>query len=661
MLFSVGLSLKEVVSILYFENYLVLEPATTDYKVGKIISEQEYKAVEDPDFIADNGAEGFKKYLADLNLVEQLKIIKEEIKICKSEIKKKALIRRYDILDSFKRSGNNLENMILNVIPVIPPDLRPLVLLDGGRFAASDLNDLYRRVIHRNNRLKRLLDLNAPDIIIKNEKRMLQESVDCLFDNSSNIRPILGGNGKPLKSLSDNLRGKYGRFRQNLLGKRVDYSGRTVIVVGPNLKLNECGIPKKMALELLKPFLLGYLINHDHASSVKSAKLMIENEEEIVWKALENITEGYPVLLNRAPTLHRLGIQAFEIKLIEQKAIQLHPLVCAAFNADFDGDQMAVHVPLSLEVQAEAKVLMMAVNNILSPATGKPIMIPTQDMVLGIYWLTKSFLKRKGEGRIFSSIKATLAALEHDFIDLQANIKVRIQDKIYDTTAGRIVFYNIFPQEISFLSVNKVFRKKDIEDIVDLCYRFSGNRKTVQILDKLKDLGFYYATDAGFSISITDMLIPKEKQDIIKKAEQSTIKIQKYHEEGMITDNERYNRVINLWSAATEDVANKMLDILSAETEVDGQAQINPIYAMADSGARGSTNQNKQLCGMRGLMAKPSGAIIETPITVNFREGLNSQQYFISTHGARKGLADTALKNSKIWLFNKKISRCCSR
>ena len=652
-----NLTLKEVENILHFESYIVLEVGKTTLEKGQIISKEEYEELieKDEDFQVGTGAVSLKEILTNLDIDGVIEKLKIDIQNQKSELKKKNSIRRFEILSSFRRSGGDLSNMILTVLPVISPELRPLVPLEGAKFATSDLNDLYRRIIHRNNRLKRLLELNAPDIILKNEKRMLQEVVDSLFDNARSLRPIMGSNGRPLKSLSDNLRGKYGRFRQNLLGKRVDYSARTVIVVGPNLKLNECGIPKKMALELFKPFILGYLISNDYAATIKNAKQMLETEDEVIWNALENITKGYPVLLNRAPTLHRLGIQAFEMKLIKEKAIQLHPLVCTAFNADFDGDQMAVHIPLSLEAQAEAKILMMAHNNILSPATGKPIMIPTQDMILGIYWLSKDFPKRKGEGIVFSSNKQAIAAFEHDFIDLQAKIKVRIQDKIVETTVGRVVLYDIFPQSISFDVLNKTLRKKDIENLVDICYRFAGNIETVKILDKLKRLGFKYATKAGFSISITDMTIPSEKAEIIRSAEKEVLKIQRQHEEGMITDNERYNRVINLWSLVTEDIANKMLDILSEEKEVDQEIQMNPIFAMADSGARGSTNQNKQLCGMRGLMAKPSGAIIETPITVNFREGLNSQQYFISTHGARKGLADTALKTARSGYLTRKL------
>ena len=654
---ALDLSLKDVELVLHFESYIVFDAGSTSLKIGELISKEDYEKHDyaDDDLEAGMGAEAIKETLDNLDIEQIIEQLKIEIKECKSEMKRKNFTRRFEVLDSFRRSGGKMSNMILTVLPVISPDLRPLVALDGGKFATSDLNDLYRRVIHRNNRLKRLIELNAPDIIVKNEKRMLQESVDSLFDNTRSARAILGANGRPLKSLSDNLRGKYGRFRQNLLGKRVDYSARTVIVVGPNLKLNECGIPKKMALELFKPFVLGYLLNHDYASTIRAAKRMLETDDPLIWKALETVTRGYPVLLNRAPTLHRLGIQAFEIKLIAEKAIQLHPLVCTAFNADFDGDQMAVHIPLSIEAQTEAKMLMMAHNNILSPATGKPIMIPTKDMVLGIYWMSKSFPKRKGEGKIFSSILQVIAAYEHEFVDLQAIIKVRIEDKIYDTTAGRVILYDVFPKSISFETINKVLKQKDIENLVDLCYRFAGNVVTVDILDKLKDLGFKYATIAGFSIAITDMTIPSEKDKLVKKTEKEVLKIQRQHEEGIITDNERYNRVINLWSLTTEDIANRMLDILSKEREVDGMMQMNPIFAMADSGARGSTNQNKQLCGMRGLMAKPSGAIIETPITVNFREGLNSQQYFISTHGARKGLADTALKTARSGYLTRKL------
>lgn len=652
------MGLKNLGTVIYFGNYIILNPGETGLTKGKIISEEEYSrySQEDKDFVAGIGAEAISELLQEIDVEELSNDLKLSFKNSNSDTQKKKIIKRLEIIESFKNSGCDLNNMILNVIPVLSPDLRPLVPLDGGRLAASDLNDLYRRVIHRNNRLKRLMELNAPNIIVKNEKRMLQESVDSLFDNSRRVAPIIGNNGRPLKSLSDSLKGKYGRFRQNLLGKRVDYSGRTVIVVGPELKLNQCGIPKLMAIELFKPFIISYLIKHDLASTIKIAKKMIETSDPNIFIAIEKIATHYPVLLNRAPTLHRLGIQAFEIKLVEDKAIHLHPLVCTAFNADFDGDQMAVHVPLSIEAQMEAKILMMASNNILSAATGKPIMIPDKDMVLGIYWVTKDFPGRKGEGKIFSGPSQALIAYEYDFIDLQARIKVRIEEKIYDTTVGRMIIYDVLPKTINFSIINKVFKKKDIENLVDIYYRFSGSVETVKFLDIIKKIGFDYATKSGISISISDLIIPKEKDNIIKNAEKGVLKIQNQHQEGIITDSERYNKVVNLWSVATEDIANRMLDILAEEKkDENGEYYINPIFAMADSGARGSTNQNKQLCGMRGLMAKPSGAIIETPITVNFREGLNSQQYFISTHGARKGLADTALKTARSGYLTRKL------
>ena len=650
--------LKQLESVLYFDSYVVLDPGNTGLAQKAVINEQTHEkhSQEDDEFISRIGAEAIYELLQDIDIEELSIKVKSDLKECKSDDKAKRISRRLEIVEAFKKSDVDITNMVLRVIPVLSPDLRPLVPLEGGKLATSDLNDLYRRVIHRNNRLKRLIELNAPGIIIKNEKRMLQESVDSLFDNGKRTRPIIGGNERPLKSLSDTLRGKYGRFRQNLLGKRVDYSGRTVIVAGPELKLNECGIPKLMAVELFKPFIINYLMKNDLASTIKLAKRMIELNDPHIFIALKEITQGYPVLLNRAPTLHRLGIQAFEIKLVEDKAIHLHPLVCTAFNADFDGDQMAVHVPLSLEAQLEAKVLMMACNNILSPATGKPIMIPSKDMVLGIFWITKDFTGRKGEGKVFSNHTQALIAYDHDLIDLQAKIKVRIGDNMYDTTVGRIMLYDIFPKSISFDIINKVIRSNDLESLIDISYRFAGSVKTVEILDKVKQIGFEYSTKSGFSISVEDMLVPEEKADIIKNSEKEVINIQNQHQEGIITDSERYNRVVNLWSLATEKVANKMLDILAKEKEDrNGMLQMNSIYAMANSGARGSINQNKQLCGMRGLMAKPSGAIIETPITVNFREGLNSQQYFISTHGARKGLADTALKTARSGYLTRKL------
>jgi DNA-directed RNA polymerase subunit beta' len=551
--------------------------------------------------------------------------------------------------------------MVLDVLPVLPPDLRPLVPLDGGRFATSDLNDLYRRVINRNNRLKKLMELNAPDIIIRNEKRMLQESVDALFDNGRRGRIITGQNRRPLKSLSDMIKGKGGRFRQNLLGKRVDYSGRSVIVIGPDLRLHQCGLPKKMALELYKPFIYQRLEEKGYATTIKSAKKMLEKEKPEVWDVLDEVIREHPVLLNRAPTLHRLGIQAFEPILIEGKAIQLHPLVCTAFNADFDGDQMAVHIPLSIEAQAEARVLMMSTNNILSPASGKPIIVPTQDIVLGLYYLTRENYGVKGEGKVFSSFNELRAAYDAGEVHLQARVKLRVDGELVDTTTGRALLREIVPEKIKYEEINKVMDKKQLVDIIDICYRRAGNKETVLLADKLKDLGYRYATKAGISICIDDMLIPEKKEKFLKSAYEQVKEIQKQYNEGLITDGERYNKVIDIWAQATEEIAGEMLKELGTDIVKDKKQRerkvpsLNPIFMMADSGARGSAQQMRQLAGMRGLMAKPSGEIIETPITANFREGLTVLQYFISTHGARKGLADTALKTANSGYLTRRL------
>ena len=566
------------------------------------------------------------------------------------------------VIESLKKSKTNRpEWMILTVLPVIPPDLRPLVPLDGGRFATSDLNDLYRRVINRNNRLKRLQELNAPEIIVRNEKRMLQEAVDVLFDNGRRGRAITGSNKRPLRSLSDMLKGKQGRFRQNLLGKRVDYSGRSVITVGPDLRLHQCGLPKKMALELFKPFVYNRLEAKGHVTTVKSAKKMVERESAEVWDALDEVVREYPVMLNRAPTLHRLGIQAFEPILIEGKAIQLHPLVCTAFNADFDGDQMAVHVPLSIEAQTEARVLMMSTNNILSPANGKPIINPSQDIVLGIYYLTRVRSGVKGEGMIFSDPEEVRSALDVDAVDIHAKIKVRIGGELKDTTVGRVVLYESIPKEISFDFINKLMNKKELANLIDNCYRMCGAKTAVLLADRLKDLGFKYATTSGASIAIHNMVIPENKKNIVAMADGEVLKVQKQYMDGLITDGERYNKVIDIWAQATEKIAAEMLSGIGAEESEDPSGMkrkgesLNPIYMMADSGARGSAVQIRQLAGMRGLMAKPSGEIIETPITANFREGLTVLQYFISTHGARKGLADTALKTANSGYLTRRL------
>jgi len=659
------LTLKELEKVLYFESWIVLDPKNTPLKIKDILSEDECNECKekygDNTFEAGIGAEAIRKLLAEVNLEQLDEELRTEIKTASSDTKKKKLIKRLKVVEALKKSGNKPEWMILTVLPVIPPDLRPLVPLDGGRFATSDLNDLYRRVINRNNRLKRLQELNAPEIILRNEKRMLQEAVDVLFDNGRRGRAITGSNKRPLRSLSDMLKGKQGRFRQNLLGKRVDYSGRSVITVGPDLRLHQCGLPKKMALELLKPFVYNLLQEKGYVTTVKSAKKMVEGETSEVWDALDEVVREYPVLLNRAPTLHRLGFQAFEPVLIEGKAIQLHPLVCTAFNADFDGDQMAVHVPLSIEAQAEARILMMSTNNILSPANGKPIINPSQDIVLGIYYMTRMGSSDKGEGMIFSSPEEVRCALDAEVVDLHAKIKVRIGGGLKDTTVGRVILYEIIPKEISFDAVNKVMNKKELANLIDYCYRLCGDKTTVLLADKLKDIGFKYATSSGMSIAIHNMVVPGNKKEIVGRANKDVLKIQKQYMEGLITDGERYNKVIDIWAQATEKIASEMLSGIGTE-EVElpdgGRKKIesfNPIYMMADSGARGSAVQIRQLAGMRGLMAKPSGEIIETPITANFREGLTVLQYFISTHGARKGLADTALKTANSGYLTRRL------
>jgi len=659
------LTLKELERVLYFESWIVLDPKDTTLKKKELLSEDQYLEVLDEygedAFEAGIGAEAIRKLLEEVNLEELDGELRTELKEATSVTKKTKLTKRLKVVEALKRSGNRPEWMTLTVIPVIPPDLRPLVPLDGGRFATSDLNDLYRRVINRNNRLKRLLELNAPEIIIRNEKRMLQEAVDCLFDNGRRGRAVTGSNKRPLKSLSDMLKGKQGRFRQNLLGKRVDYSGRSVITVGPDLRLHQCGLPKKMALELFKPFIYNRLEEKGYVTTVKSAKKMVEKESSEVWDALDEVVREYPVLLNRAPTLHRLGIQAFEPVLIEGKALQLHPLVCAAFNADFDGDQMAVHVPLSIEAQVEARCLMMSTNNILSPANGKPIIVPSQDMVLGIYYMTRSEEYAKGEGMIFSDPGEVRSAYDAEAVDLHATIKVRMNGMMVDTTVGRILLYEIIPDGISFDLINKVMNKKEIANLIDYSYRHSGAKTTVILADRLKDLGYKYATISGLSIAIGDLAIPDSKGDIVDRAQQDVLEIQKQYMDGLITDGERYNKVIDIWAHATEKVADDMLRGIGTEeiNAPDGMKKqiesFNSIYMMADSGARGSAAQTRQLAGMRGLMAKPSGEIIETPITANFREGLSVLQYFISTHGARKGLADTALKTANSGYLTRRL------
>ena len=658
------LTLKELEKVLYFESWIVTDPKNTPLKKKEVLAEEQYwEAIEtygEENFEADIGASAIRGLLEEIQLESLDQELRDELKAATSETKRKKLAKRLKVVESLRKSGNKPEWMVLTVLPVIPPDLRPLVPLDGGRFATSDLNDLYRRVINRNNRLRRLQELSAPEIIIRNEKRMLQEAVDVLFDNGRRGKAITGSNKRPLRSLSDMLKGKQGRFRQNLLGKRVDYSGRSVITVGPGLRLHQCGLPKKMALELFKPFIYNRLEEKGYVTTVKSAKKMVEKESPEVWDALDEVVREYPILLNRAPTLHRLGIQAFEPVLIEGKAIQLHPLVCAAFNADFDGDQMAVHVPLSLEAQIEARVLMMSTNNILSPANGKPIILPSQDIVLGIYYMTRSRTGVKGEGMTFADPDEARNAYDAEEVEIHAKIKVRMNGDLVDTTVGRVLLYEIIPDEISFSFVNKVFNKKEMANLVDYAYRSCGAKTTVILADRLKDLGFQYATKSGLSIGIDDMVIPAGKEAIVTKANLDVLEIQKQYMDGLITDGERYNKVIDIWAQATEKVADEMLrDIGTDRTEgrdnnVEGES-FNPIYMMADSGARGSAAQIRQLAGMRGLMAKPSGEIIETPITANFREGLTVLQYFISTHGARKGLADTALKTANSGYLTRRL------
>ena len=661
------MTLKQLERVLYFENYIVVDPKDTDLKEKEILAEDRYRTLIEENgvngFRAEMGAEAIRDLLKKIDLEQLWNELHVRIADASSAAVKKKLTKRLKVVESFRKSGNHPEWMILDVIPVLPPELRPLVPLDGGRFATSDLNDLYRRVINRNNRLKRLIELKAPQVIIRNEKRMLQESVDALFDNGRRGRAIRGPNKRPLKSLSDMLKGKQGRFRQNLLGKRVDYSGRSVIVVGPELKLHQCGLPKKMALELFKPFIFQKLEERGYVTTIKSAKKMVEKEKPEVWDVLDEVIREHPVLLNRAPTLHRLGIQAFDPVLVEGKAIRLHPLVCAAFNADFDGDQMAVHVPLSVEAQIEARVLMMSINNILSPASGKPIMVPSQDMVLGCYWLTKERAGAKGEGKTFSDPEEVRIAYDHREVEEHARIKVRRNGSMVETTVGRIILGEVLPPNIPFESVNQVLNKKELSKLIDTAYRESGHRATVVLLDQIKDIGYFYATKAGISICIDDMHIPSKKEALIEKARKDVLEIEKQYAEGLITNGERYNKVVDIWAHATEIVASEMMKELAQEedhikrgtSKSKDRLQFNSIFMMADSGSRGSTQQIRQLGGMRGLMAKPSGEIIETPITANFREGLTVLQYFISTHGARKGLADTALKTANSGYLTRRL------
>ena len=710
------LTLRDLEKVIYFEGYIVVDPGRADVKYKQVISEEQFSrsklidkityiypdanpardyAVEkdsvtgrwtianwylndpkptaeqlenlelDPKWVegsiqCDIGAEAIDELISSIEMDELAEDLREAIKETKSQQTLRKLSKRLKVVEAFRKSGNQPNWMILKVIPVIPPELRPLVPLDGGRFATSDLNDLYRRVINRNNRLKRIQELRAPEIIIRNEKRMLQEAVAALFDNGRRGRTLKGPNKRPLKSLSDMLKGKQGRFRQNLLGKRVDYSGRSVIVVGPELKFNQCGLPKKMALEIFKPFIFHKLEQKGYATTIKSAKKMVEQERPEVWEVLEEVVANHPVLLNRAPTLHRLGIQAFMPILVEGKAIQLHPLVCAAFNADFDGDQMAVHIPLSVEAQTETKFLIMSVNNILSPASGKPIAVPTQDIVLGCYYLTKARGGGLGEGKAFSSPLEVRIAYDNKQLNLNAKIRVRVEGKIHDTTTGRVLFYEILPEGIAFSRVNRLMVKKSLQELVHEVFINKGRDACVTFLDEMKSLGFTVATKAGITISMDDMLIPDNKEELVNKARKDVAKVDEQYHGGLITHGERYNKIIDIWAHVTDHVATEMFKELETQdvnvTASDGMGQdFNSIYIMAESGARGSAQQIRQLAGMRGLMAKPSGEIMETPITANFREGLTVLQYFISTHGARKGLADTALKTANSGYLTRRL------
>ncbi|WP_058521728.1 DNA-directed RNA polymerase subunit beta' [Legionella tucsonensis] len=664
------MTLRDIERVLYFEAFVVVDPGMTELERGQLLNDEVYlDAMEQygDEFDARMGAEAIRDLLRQVDLEEEIKNLREELPTTNSETKIKKITKRLKLLEAFYDSGNKPEWMVMDVLPVLPPDLRPLVPLDGGRFATSDLNDLYRRVINRNNRLKRLLDLNAPDIIVRNEKRMLQESVDALLDNGRRGRAITGTNKRPLKSLADMIKGKQGRFRQNLLGKRVDYSGRSVIVVGPTLKLHQCGLPKKMALELFKPFIFSKLEFRGLATTIKAAKKMVEREESVVWDILDDVIREHPILLNRAPTLHRLGIQAFEPVLIEGKAIQLHPLVCTAYNADFDGDQMAVHVPLTLEAQLEARSLMMSTNNILSPASGEPIIVPSQDVVLGLYYLTREKVNALGEGKIFVSAQEAQNFYESGHLDIHAKIKIRMPKEdgeghhLVETTVGRAILAEVLPKGMTFATINRTMTKKVISKVIDSCYRNFGLKETVIFADKLMYTGFKYATRSGVSIGIEDMEIPDDKSNIIEHADNEVREIESQFRSGLVTNGERYNKVIDIWSRTNELVAKSMMSKIATEEARDAkgnlvrQESFNPIFMMADSGARGSAAQIRQLAGMRGLMAAPDGSIIETPITANFREGLNVFQYFISTHGARKGLADTALKTANSGYLTRRL------
>ncbi len=662
------IALKDVERILYSESYVILDPGNeelTGLAIGQVISEDEYDTLLQEHgngaFRVGVGAEAIQELLSGLRIEDLADDLRKALLEATSEAARKKIQKRLKVVEAFNNTDAKPEWMMLSVIPVLPPDLRPLVPLDGGRFATSDLNDLYRRVINRNNRLLRLIELNAPEIIIRNEKRMLQEAVDALFDNGRRGKVFTGPNKRALRSLSDMLKGKQGRFRQNLLGKRVDYSGRSVIVVGPQLKLHQCGLPKKMAIELFKPFIYNKLEEHGIVSTIKSAKKLVEKERPEVWDILEEVTKEHPVLLNRAPTLHRLGIQAFEPVLIEGKAIQLHPLVCFAFNADFDGDQMAVHVPLSVEAQMEARVLMMSTNNILSPASGSPVIVPTQDIVLGIYYMTKENIEAHGAGKVFASVEEVRSAYDHDGVDLQAPITVRINGELKKSTVGRVILSEILPNEVPFDSINRMMGKKELAALVDDTFRAAGPKKTVLLADALRATGYRYSTKAGLSIAIGDMVVPEGKSKLLDAAYDEVRRIKEQYSEGLLTEGERYNKVVDIWAKVTENIAEEMISNIAKQQKTDYTGAIqevpsdNSIFMMADSGARGSAQQIRQLAGMRGLMAKPSGEIIETPITANFREGLSVLEYFTSTHGARKGLADTALKTASSGYLTRRL------
>ena len=671
------MTLRDIERVLYFEAFVVTDPGMTSLQRRQLLTEEDYYAKLDEygeDFDAKMGAEGIRELLRLLDVPAEIEILRQELESTGSETKIKKLAKRLKVLEAFQRSGMKLEWMIMDVLPVLPPDLRPLVPLDGGRFATSDLNDLYRRVINRNNRLKRLLELHAPDIIVRNEKRMLQEAVDSLLDNGRRGKAMTGANKRPLKSLADMIKGKGGRFRQNLLGKRVDYSGRSVITVGPYLRLHQCGLPKRMALELFKPFIFHKLEVRGEAATVKAAKKLVEQEVPVVWDILDEVIREHPIMLNRAPTLHRLGIQAFEPILIEGKAIQLHPLVCAAFNADFDGDQMAVHVPLSLEAQMEARTLMLASNNVLSPANGEPIIVPSQDIVLGLYYMTRDKINGKGEGSLFSDVKEVHRAYYTKQVELGTKITVRLKEwvkndqdefepvtKRYETTVGRALLSEILPKGLPFEYINKALKKKEISRLINASFRLCGLRDTVIFADHLMYTGFSFAAKGGISICVDDMEVPKEKAKLLAEANAEVKEIEDQYRQGLVTNGERYNKVVDIWGRAGDKIAKAMMDNLSKQKVIDregkevDQESFNSIYMMADSGARGSAAQIKQLSGMRGLMAKPDGSIIETPITSNFREGLTVLQYFIATHGARKGLADTALKTANSGYLTRRL------